>query len=132
MSLLNTDLRTEIDGILRGYQVPMDDRGLVLEKIELALEGERQGLDREVGRLQQGVEEDRLHVQRELDEMKARTQDALGDLLDRIEDAYVDGFQEGLAQAPSNRPGLLHWAIGAIVLGVAVYFGLKGLFGKRS
>lgn len=130
MSLIDEGLRTEIEGILRNYSVPMDDRGLVLEKVELALEGERRGLDQELGRIQEGIELDRTQVRHELDDMKHRAHNALGDLSNKVQDAYEEGFQDGLSSGGS--PGLLHWAVGAAVVGLGVYLGLKGLVRRWS
>jgi len=129
VSIINEDLRTEIDGILRNYNVPMDDRGLVIDKIEGSVDGvlsaEREAFSHELDVLRGRVDTDRENVMGEISSMREQAQEGLDGIDDKLEDAYEDGLRDGLKTVANYRPGLFQ------VVGIVAVAGVIGYLAFR-
>lgn len=129
MSVIDEDLRTEIDGILRDYNVPMDDRGLVIDKIEGSVDGvlsaEREAFGRELDVLRDQVSTDRRKVMGELSSMREQAVSGLDGIDGRLDDAYEEGLRDGLKTVADYRPGLFQ------VIGIVAVAGVVGYLAFR-
>lgn len=120
-------LRTEINGILTRYDVPMDDRTLVSERVEESigriLSHQKRAFLSEVEKIREEIHSERGQVAKKLGAIHSAAKSQMGR---KLLGAYQSGLQQGLSQ--TKGPGLLQVLLAVAVLGLAGFVVIQGLF----
>lgn len=128
MQFGTASLKSEISGILERYEIPMDDRDLIIERIDSEMGNLAETVSREISR-------ERSQVKERFDGFAREAKEALGATLERGQDAarraYSLGYQEGLSQTKQG-PGMLQIVIGAGLLGLAVFVVVREFLPKKK
>ena len=104
-----TNLKKDVDNLLKGYNIPMDDRLLIVEKVEESMVGvlkaQKMAFDQAVENIKGEIGAERDNVRKQVDEIKASAVSELSKIKIKIDDAYDDGLEDGLSQAPPTSKG---------------------------
>lgn len=130
-----TNLRVEIENVLRNYSIPMDDRDLVIDQLESSVgqifEASRQDFEAQLADLRSQIDVDRSKVYGELDDIRADA-DHSADLLEhQAQDAYRQGLREGIVMGSGSKIGFLKFFAAMAVVGLAAYFSMRAVFGRN-
>ena len=133
--VMNTNLRAEIENVLRNFSIPMDDRDLVIDQLEGSVgqifEANRQEFEHQLADLRGQIDVDRSKVYGQLDDIRADA-DHSADLLEhQAADAYRQGLREGMVLATGSKIGLLKFFGAMAVVGLAAYFSMRAIFGRN-
>lgn len=122
--------KTEIGQILDRYQIPMDDKSFIMEKIDGGL-GEivaevRRHIDSERGKSHDQM----LAYEKKVKEVVAQT---LRKAQENVKQAYQLGIREGLGQAPKSAgPGLFQILITGGLLVLAGFVVFREFFPRKD
>ncbi len=129
MTAIETELdmlKKDLDGILQRYNVPMDDRTLVSDKIDESvaamLNAQRDEFNAKAESISDMMADQRNGFVRGLEEMENAVRS-------NMNLTAMKAYQEGLAQgAAGSKPGLLQIVVAVALLGLVAFFVIKGLF----
>jgi len=104
-----TNLKKSVDNLLKGYNVPMDDRLLVVEKIEESMVGvlqaQKLAFDQAVDKIKEEIGTERDNVRKQVDDIKVSAVSELSKIKGKINDAYDEGLEDGMSQATPASQG---------------------------
>jgi gas vesicle protein len=123
------DLKKEVDFILVRYSVPLDDRMLILEKIEQStqnlLESQGKNFDEIVNKIRSDIGKERKGVIRKIEEIRNSAASKVSDISGKVKEAYDQGLSDG-ADSTSTSPGLFQIMIGIGLLALSAFVILQG------
>jgi hypothetical protein len=129
------EVKKEVEAILVRYEIPMDDRMLISEKIERAVEG---AISRQNAFYEGQIDQVRNQISRErkavLGKVKGIHADAISKTnlaVGKVQQAYDKGVDDGLSQAKKDTsPSTFQVLIGLGLLALAGVVVFGGLFKK--
>lgn len=128
-------LRKELDDILKKYQIPMDDRGFVIEKVEDAINGimkiQHGVFSDKLGEIREDLSAEREKVHSQVEGLKKAAAEKIADAHDKIGQAYEKGASDGAKDAESNQgPSTLNIVLAIFFAALAFVVVAGMVFGK--
>jgi len=118
MEFVTSDLKREISQILGNYDVPLEDRSLLLEKIE-------EEVSRVVELVGKTISEDREKTRQGIESFRKETMDAVSEVVARgrsaAQKAYELGYRKGLEASRSTGPSAFQVVLTVGLLGLAAF-----------
>src|SRR3990172_4180937 len=116
---LKDNIKVEVDEILKNYGVPLEDRTLVLEKIDAAVkevvQEERATFATKIDKVKGEIDHERELVKTEVEKLREEVKGRLSVIEDDTEEAYEQGFDAGFMDGTSRiqiQPSGLHLVLG--------------------
>lgn len=139
MNSTQESLRTEIDGILKNYGVPFEDRSLVFEKVDkfsetaadTAAAGERQFFNDKINEIEKGLATERQGVHKEIEGIRQSALSSIDTAQEKLDESYNNGFGDGI-QLSESRPKTFQIIIGLGLLALAMVVVAGSFFGKKN
>src|SRR3990172_5837254 len=131
------DLKKTVNDVLIRYGVPLDDRSLVIDKIQEAMTGvlgtQKQAFTQKLGEIKAEIDGERNKVINEVEGMRAAALHEFSDIHSKIRNAYEEGLSDGAASTPSQSgPGVLNISLGVILVALAAIFVVGGIVSKKN
>ncbi len=135
MNAIKENLKVEIDDILRNYNVPFEDRSLVLEKIDSSVDqlvkDTQNKFDKKVDNIRDEISYERNGIQKELDEIRNTAISSIKEINNKVDEAYEEGFTEASKLGSESKPSFFQIIIGFGLLALAIVV-VTGTFFKAS
>ncbi len=133
MTAVLEHLKKDIDDILTRYNVPMDDRLLIIEKIDKSSQSMignlRDEFDGEIQDIQSQLSAERELIKKQVVNIHRNASSKVGQIKDHVGKAYKDGFMEGMNQgSKSSGPSFFQVTITMALVALAGIIIFKGLF----
>jgi len=134
MDMTKEDIKAEIKDLLQNYKIPMEDRELVIEKIDQILNStlaeQNEVFYSELGKVKTNIDAQREAIRRELEDLKKSTHVSAESIEARMEEAYAQGLNEGLSMNPPQSPSMLPVFIGLGLLALAMVMVANKIFSR--
>jgi hypothetical protein len=132
MQLLSPVLKKEIDEFMGRYNIPSDDKTLLMERIEEEFGNAAKNVATVVG---QTVVEERAHTIQKAEDFRRQALGALSDTVGQaksaVKKAYALGLKEGLGQTSAmNRPSIFQIGMMTGLLAIAGVVVYREFFSK--
>ena len=131
------DLKKTINDVLSRY-VPLDDRSLVLDKIESAMSrvlgSQKEAFDQKLEEIQFEINAERNKVRSEVEGIRTSAVNEFEGIHGKIRKAYEEGLADGAVEPQAQTPtksNMLNIALGAILVILVGIFVIGGL-NKKS
>lgn len=133
MQFLSDTLKNEIKAFFTRYNIPMDDREMIVEKIEKEIGEKAHSVGEALGRV---LDAEKKAILQQTDNYRRQALGAVGKVMQQargaIKKAYQLGYKDGLEQASSSGPGLLQIALVAALVILAGCFVYREFFAPRG
>ena len=128
MQFMTDNLKQGITQILDRYEIPMDDRTIIIEKVEEEIGTLAGAVGKQVQLERETVRQHMAGIQ---GQAKASFEDLLGKTKSAVKKAYTMGYKEGLGQgAKVPGPSWFQIAVTAGLLGLAGFVIVKEFWPK--
>jgi len=126
-------LKKEVADILTRYNVPMDDRDFILEKLDravsLVMTAQKNAFENQLVDIRKEIEVDRNQVRKEVEGIRGSALSKLSGIRSEVDRAYEEGVSDGMSQAPSSvGPSTFTIVLGIFFAALAVTVVAGGLF----
>jgi len=129
-------LKKEVSDILSRYNVPMDDRSFILEKLDqamsLVITAQKNAFENQLVDIRKEIEIDRNQVRKEVEGIRGSALSKLSGIHSEIDKAYEEGISDGMSQAPSSvGPSTFTIILGIFFAALAITVVAGGLFSSH-
>jgi ElaB/YqjD/DUF883 family membrane-anchored ribosome-binding protein len=123
------ELKSEIGQILDRYEIPMEDKSYILEKIEGEVAGVAQAINSKIVEEREKI---KANVNGMMDQAKNAVHGTLSKAKNAVQEAYRLGMKEGLGQVKETGPNWMQIAITGAVILVAGIFVVREFLPRRD
>jgi len=127
-------LRDELEGILRKYSIPMEERSYIIEKVGGAVGAiasiQRGIFDEKIDEIRKEIGSERQNVRQSIDGIKRAAISQIVKANHKVDEAYDRGLAQGAETIPKGGPGSMGIILGLFFAALAFVVVASNLFKK--
>lgn len=129
-------LHEEIEGILKKYNVPLEERSYILERVGGAVGTissiQKEIFDEKIGEIRKEIGAKQDDVRRDVEKIKTAAILRIAEANAKANDAYERGLAQASANPPKSGPGTFGVTLGLFFAALAFVVVASGLFKKSE